>query len=107
MKLKKTITSHFKTLKFLEKAINLPPLFSGNLPLVVYLLILIVLCLYHTAVNACNLASKRDYIALKAEIDKTVINKLVTVPTGLNNLKTKVDNLNVGKLKTIPRDFKN
>ena len=31
---KKTITSHFQTLKFLEKTINLLPLFLGNLSLV-------------------------------------------------------------------------
>ena len=29
-------------------------------------------------------------------------NKLVNVPTGLNNLKTKVDDLDVNQLKTIP-----
>ena len=30
------------------------------------------------------------------------INELVKVPNGLNDLKTKVDDLNVGKLKTVP-----
>ena len=34
------------------------------------------------------------------------INKLITVPTSLNNLKTKVDDLDVGKLKTVPVDLK-
>ena len=34
--------------EFVEKIINLPPLFSGNLPSVVYLLILIVLYLSRT-----------------------------------------------------------
>ena len=41
-------------LKFVEKTINLPPLCSGNLPLVVHLLILIVLYLIsykHDLVN--------------------------------------------------------
>ena len=31
---------------------------------------------------------------------------MVNVPTSLNNLKTKVDDLDVGKLKTIPVDLK-
>ena len=35
-------------LTFVEKTINLPLLFSGNLPLVMYLLILIVLYVHHT-----------------------------------------------------------
>ena len=43
---------------------------------------------------------------MKAEGDKQVINKLTNVPTSLNNLKTKVDNLDVGKLKTAPIDLK-
>ena len=36
----------------------------------------------------------------------TNFNKLTNVPTNLNNSKTKVDDLNVGKLKTVPVDFK-
>ena len=39
-------------------------------------------------------------------MDKLEINKLTNVPTTLNNLKTKVDNLDVGKLKTVPIDLK-
>ena len=35
------------------------------------------------------------------EVDKLDINKLLSVPTGLNNLKTKVDELDVGKLKPV------
>ena len=31
---------------------------------------------------------------------------MVNVPTGMNNLKTKVDNLDVDKLKTAPIDLK-
>ena len=34
------------------------------------------------------------------------MNKLVNVSTSLNNLKTKVDDLNVGKLKSVPIDLK-
>ena len=54
-----------------------------------------------------DLAVKKDFKALKAEVDKLDINKLVNAATSLNNLKTKVDDLNVGKLKTVPVDFKN
>ena len=36
---------------------------------------------------------------MKAEVDKVDINKLVHVPTCLNNLKLKADDLDVGKLK--------
>ena len=49
-------------------------------------------------VDASNLVSKRGFISLKAQVDKLDINKLVNVPTRLNNLKTKVDYLDVGKL---------
>ena len=35
---------------------------------------------------------KKDFIELKAKIDKLNSNKLVNVPTSLNNLETKVDN---------------
>ena len=31
---------------------------------------------------------------------------MINVPTGLNNLKTKADDLDVGKLKTVPADLK-
>ena len=32
--------------------------------------------------------------------------KLVNVPTHLNNLETKIDDLDIGKLKTVPPDLK-
>ena len=32
---------------------------------------------------------------------------MTNVPTSLNNLKTNVDDLDVGKLKTVPEDLKN
>ena len=38
---------------------------------------------------------------MKTEVDKLGINKYVNVPTSLNNLKPKVDDLNVVKLKTV------
>ena len=43
---------------------------------------------------------------MKAEVYKLSITKLVKVPTSLNNLITKVDGLDVGKLKTVPIDLK-
>ena len=42
---------------------------------------------------------------MKAEVEKTNINKLVNVPTGLNDLKTKIYDLDVGKLKTVNIDL--
>ena len=38
-----------------------------------------------------DLASKKDFIALKAEVEKLDINKLTSFPTSLSNSKTKVD----------------
>ena len=59
-----------------------------------------------TGIDSSDLATKKGFIALKAEVDKLDINKLVNVPTSLNNLKTKVDDLDVGKLKPVPADLK-
>ena len=50
--------------------------------------------------------AKVDFIALKAEVDKLDINKQVNVPTSLNNSKTNVEDLDVGKLKIVPMDLK-
>ena len=50
--------------------------------------------------------SKKYFIALKAEVDKLDITKLVNLPTSLNNLTTKEGNLYVCKLKTDPVDLK-
>ena len=52
-----------------------------------------------TRVDTSDLSAKKNFIALKTEVDKLDINKLVNVSTSLNNLKTKVDDLVVGKLK--------
>ena len=43
---------------------------------------------------------------MKAEVDKLDNNTLVNVPTGLDNLKTKIDTLDVGKLTTVSIDMK-
>ena len=57
-------------------------------------------------VDVFHLAAKKDFSSLKSEVSKLKINKLVNVPTSLNNLKTKVDDSNVGKLKTVSVDLK-
>ena len=50
-----------------------------------------------TGIDTSDLAAKKDFIALKAEVDKLDVD----VPTSLNNLKTKVEDLDVGKLKLL------
>ena len=55
-----------------------------------------------TGVGTSDLAATKDFIALKAEVDKIDIIKLVNVPTSLNSLKITLDNLDVSKLKTVP-----
>ena len=58
--------------------------------------------LYHaTGVDTFNLTAEKDFIALKAEVDKFNINKLINVWTSLKIFKTKVDDLEVAKLKTV------
>ena len=59
-----------------------------------------------SCVDASNLAAKRDLTALKVEVNKLDINKLVNFPTGLNDLKTKIDDSDADKLKTVPVDLK-
>ena len=53
-----------------------------------------------------KLTTKKYFIALKAEVKKLNIGKLVNVSAGLNNLKTKVDDLDVDELKTVPVKLK-
>ena len=43
---------------------------------------------------------------MAAEVDTLEIKQFVNVSAGLKNLKTKVDYLDVGKLKTAPKDLK-
>ena len=54
-----------------------------------------------TGIDTSDLAAKGNYIALKAEVEKLDINKLVDIPTSSNNLETNVDGLDVGKFKTV------
>ena len=62
--------------------------------------------LEHQGTDTFDLAAKKDFIALKAEVGKLNMNKVNNVPTILNNLKAKVNDLDVGKLKTVPVDLK-
>ena len=43
---------------------------------------------------------------MEAEVDKLDIKTLVNVPTSLNDLKPKADDLDIGMLKTIPTYLK-
>ena len=52
-----------------------------------------------TGIDTSNLTVKKDFI------DKLDINKLTNVLTSLNNLKTKVNDLDVGNLKTVLVDL--
>ena len=58
------------------------------------------------AVDTMKLGNKRELITSKSGVDKLDINKLVCVPTGLNILKRKADNLDFRKLRAVPVDFK-
>ena len=53
-----------------------------------------------TGIGTSDLDTKKDFIALKAEVDNLDINKLINVPTGLNDLDD-------GKLKAVPINLKN
>ena len=59
-----------------------------------------------TGVGISYLAAKKYFIALKTEVNKLYINKLVNVPTSLNNSKTETHNLNFSKLKTVSVNLK-
>ena len=48
----------------------------------------------------------KNFIALRAEVHNLGIAKFFNVPNSLNNLKTGVDDIAVGKLKTVPIDLK-
>ena len=46
--------------------------------------------------DTSDLAAKNDFVALKTEVVKLCINKLVNVPPGLNRLVTNIDDLDLG-----------
>ena len=43
---------------------------------------------------------------MKTEVDKLNINKLLNVPTSLDDLKRKIDDLDLGKVKNVSLDLK-
>ena len=59
-----------------------------------------------TGVDTSDLSAKKEFITLKAGVNKLDINKLINFPTSLNNLKTKADDFGVAQLKTLPVDLK-
>ena len=59
-----------------------------------------------TELEYADLAARKDFVVLKAEVNKLDIDNLVNVPASSNNLKTKLDDLDVGTLKTVPVDLK-
>ena len=59
-----------------------------------------------TDFDTSELAAKKDFIAVKAKVHKLEINKLVNILTDLNDFKTKVNDLDVCKLKIVSEDLK-
>ena len=56
---------------------------------------------HDTGVDISNLAAEKDFIALKAEVDQLEFSRAINVIKGLNNLRTKVSNLDDDMLKTV------
>ena len=56
-------------------------------------------------VDTSDFVKKADLASLKLDVEKIDIDTLEKVPSGLNTLKSKIDNLDVNKLKTVPIDF--
>ena len=52
-----------------------------------------------------NLLKKLDLTNLKSKVDKLDIDKLKNIPTNLSNLKSKLDKLDVDKLVPAPVDL--
>ena len=58
-----------------------------------------------TRVDASSFAKKPDLANLKSKVDQLDVDKLKNVPTNLINLKSKVHKLDVDKLIPIPVDL--
>ena len=56
--------------------------------------------------DTSNFAKKVDFASIKSDIDKLNIGILGKVSSGLNCSKSKVDRLDVDKLKPVPIDIK-
>ena len=59
-----------------------------------------------TCIDASGKDEKKDFIALRAEVDKLDINEVNNVSTSLNNSKIKVGDLHICNLKTVAADLK-
>ena len=57
-------------------------------------------------IDTSDLAAKKKFLALKAEVHKIDINEPESVLTSWKNFKTKIDDWNFGKLKTFSVDLK-
>ena len=57
-----------------------------------------------TRVHTSDFAKKIDLANLKYDVDKLDIDISKNVPSGLSNLKGKLDELDIGKLETTPVD---
>ena len=49
---------------------------------------------------------QKIFTTVKAEVGKLDVNRLSNIPNSLNNLETRADYLDVGKLKTVSVDLK-
>ena len=58
-----------------------------------------------THVDTSGFALKTNLASIKTKVDKLDIDKLKILPNNLNNLKTKVDELDVDKLVPVPVDL--
>ena len=56
-------------------------------------------------INTSSFALKTNLGNLKTKVDKLDIDKLKSLPNNLNNLKTKVDKLDIDKLAPAPTDL--
>ena len=48
---------------------------------------------------------QKIFTTVKAEVGKLDVNRLSNIPNSLNNLETRADYLDVGKLKTVSVDL--
>ena len=60
---------------------------------------------YATGVETSAFAKKTDLANLKSDLDKLDVDKSKNVPSGSGSFKSKVDELNIGKLETTPVDL--
>ena len=98
--LKKTNETEFRNEKVIKKKVDYYMLLENAM----------IICLNNwiDKKDMCeyiNFAEKVDLDSLKTDVGKFDIDKLKIVPTIINNMKSKVNKINIGKLKT--GDLKN